>query len=315
MKKINNKLKILTIFIAFIIVFGGYNVYRYINYNNNAQSEIQSINNLINNNKYLEAYNKCNNFKYKKYGNDNKINKITEELNRIAEENYIKGIKILEKDKSNSYINAKDYFNNYIDNYKYADKRYEESEKIINLIEEYVNKQNELSSKSNIVSYYEDNNKIIKNTESYIESFDYFRNIIDTAMDNTTTMNLYNIYSTWNNNKDYYYSMKGDIGNLYNSLGEHSIFNDEDIEKIYKYIDNGIMPGEYIERYIASRKISSSDKNDFINQYTDYTFLKNKVTNMLTSKKELLTKTTGEVEDINNKLSQIDDEIIKLCNY
>lgn len=315
MKKINNKLMIFTIIIVFIIAFGGYNLYRYIDYNNNAQAEIKSINNLINNNKYLEAYNKCNNFKYKKYGNDNKINKITEELNRIAEENYIKGIKILEKDKSNSYINAKDYFNNYIDNFKYADKKYEESEKIINLIEEYVNNQNELSSKSNIVSYYEDNNRIIKKTESYIESFDYFRNIIDTAMDNTTTMNLYNIYSTWNNNKDYYYSMKADIGNIYNSLGEHSIFNDEDIQNIYKYIDNGIMPGEFIERYIAARKISSSDKNDFINQYTDYTFLKEKVTNMLTSKKELLTKTTGEVEDINNKMSEIYDEIIKLCNY
>ena len=315
MRKRNKKIIIFTIIISFIIVLGGYNLYRYINYNNNAIREIENINNLISKNKYLEAYNKCDDFEYNKYGNDNKVNKIIEELNTIAEENYIKGIKILEKDKVNNYENAKEYFNKYIDNFKYADTRYKESENIINLIEEYVNNQNELTSKSNIVTYYEDNNEIIMNTEAYIESFDYFRSVIDTAMDNTTTMNLYNIYSTWNNNKDYYYSMKGNIDDLYNRLGEHSIFSDEDIDHIYKYIDNGIMPGEFIERYIASRKISSTDKNDFINQYTDYSFLKEKVTNMLTNKKELLTKTTGEVEEIKSKMSKIDDEIIKLCNY
>ena len=87
------------------------------------------------------------------------------------------------------------------------------------------------------------------------------------------------------------------------------------MQSIYEYIDNGIMPGEYIEKYIKERKITSSDKNDFINKYTDYVFLKDRVTNMLTRKKEILTETTREVKETNDKMSKIDEEILKLCNY
>lgn len=312
MKKKIKKAGVTCILILTIAICGLSVLYKYHTYSNSAKSELNSINVLIKESKYLEAYNKCKNYKYKKYGNYyNKVKK----LNIIADEQYIKGIKILEKDKSNNYSEAINYFSKYNEEFKYLDERCKESKEIIKLIEDYTKCQNKLNSKKLVVTYYEENNKIIKKIEAYIESFDYFRNIINVAIDNRDRMNMYNVYTNWNNNKDYYYSMKEEISNLNNNLGENSIFSYEDMQIVYKYIDNGIMPGEFIEKYIRERKITSSDKNDFINKYTDYVFLKDSVTNMLTNKKEILTETTGEVKRINNEMSKIDEEIIKLCNY
>lgn len=315
MKKQIKKMRIIVILISMIMICAISVLYKYNAYNNSAKSEINSINILIHDNKYLEAYNRCKSYKYKKYGNYNEVRKIIDKLNIIADEKYIKGIKILEKDKGNNYSEAINYFSKYNEEFKYSDERCKESKEIIKLIDDYTKCQDELNSKMPVVTYYEENNKIIKNIESYIESFDYFRDIINVAIDNRDLMNMYNVYTYWNNNRDYYYSMKEEISNLYNNLGENSIFYDEDMQSIYEYIDNGIMPGEYIEKYIKERKITSSDKNDFINKYTDYVFLKDRVTNMLTRKKEILTETTREVKETNDKMSKIDEEIIKLCNY
>ena len=61
----------------------------------------------------IAIFAKCS-YKYKKYGNYNEVRKIIDKLNIIADEKYIKGIKILEKDKGNNYSEAINYFSKYI---------------------------------------------------------------------------------------------------------------------------------------------------------------------------------------------------------
>ena len=64
----------------------------------------------------------------------------------------------------NEYI--LNYFSKYNEEFKYSDERCKESKEIIKLIDNYTKCQDELNSKMPVVTYYEENNKIIKNQES-----------------------------------------------------------------------------------------------------------------------------------------------------
>ena len=308
-KQNRNKLIKLLIVMLFCIVAIKFTVYIV-----NGNKAISKINTLISEKNYNEAYKSANEDikKYKYLGFSKRILKCQSDIEQESEQAYQEGISILSASKDDDYSDALEYFDNYIKTYSFS-KNKSEALKIVDLINEFDEKNSKLQSEKKLLNYFDDNEKILNILKKYYTEIDKFHSVINEAINGGNSEKLVEAYMLWHNNKDYYYHMLDDIDGA-REQEDFTIFSNEDFENFFDFLTMGLVPGECIYNLITFNTIDSKAEEAIRRSWSAYEMLQEKVDNMISNKTIYLSSYKSNLKSLEDDVNKLKTSISNYSN-
>ena len=308
-KQNKNKLIKLLIVMLFCIVAIKFTVYIV-----DGNKAISKINTLINEKNYNEAYKSANEDmkKYKYLGFSKRILKCQSDIEQESEYAYQEGISILSASKDDDYSDALEYFNNYISIYSFS-KNKSEALKIVNLINEFDEKNSKLQSEKKLLNYFDDNEKILNILKKYYTEINNFHSVINEGINGKNSQKLVEAYSLWHNNKDYYYNMFDDVKNAKKQVNI-TIFSNEDFENFFDFLTQGLAPGEYIYNLITFNSRNSNAEEAIRQSWSAYEMYQEKVDDMISNKTIYLSSYKSNLKSLEDDVNKLKTSISNYSN-
>lgn len=295
---------LLIIIILFTIVIPNYKR------NQAAKESLNTINSEIDNQKYAQAFNDLSSFKteydFGKYPSE--ADKSLKVLNELADKAKQDGLKILNNDSSEYFEDTYKYFKDYTVNYSY-DKKIGQVSDLLQLIDDYKKKADDLSAASDTLKWFDSNKKLIGYMEGYINDVDTIHRVADDCINNKKYNLSDTLYKDWDSNSEFYYGIVDDIKKLSDSDLNNTLMTTEEYDKFKNLIIYGLLPAETYYQSMNGVYIDDDALQLTRDSWSKYNALYSEVTSLLKDKKELISTYHDTVDSLTDEVKTLLDKI------